>query len=1278
MRKRLGGLGTLLVLGLGMGLVRGGPPTGEATPPAKPGATNQQLPEETILSAWLAAAANGGKPYDVGKELLDTIEASLSQPEDSDKSDKASGKASDKGPRKDFGKDQSKSQNPPDKKCDPLDEEFSELAKSDYDIKFTIAIVPDPVHTHLSLFFDRTMDAIQQGAQQAHWIFDRAVMPWDSQEHPESTDFRIRLQQEDYQGDKEDLPGLMIFRPNNPDPSDPKQLKTLLFIFVVGETPTGGVTKKQFSRAVGWIETIAKAKDPAAENPLRIIGPTFSGSLYSLAQLTRNNVTHAQFNGVVIRSGTVSSWETTRWFYKQWLSGNPSVDFATFQESDRYMLRSFVEFEKRRGYDPTQIAVLTEDETAYGNVRRIASDSAAGALKTPEEATLRTDEGSVLHLYFPRDISQLRSAYQQGFQQQASSSSDSYQVRSTLPINLQDNGSDDDSVQQYAHSQTPLSQESILLGIVAAIRLHDIKFVVLQATNPMDTVFLSAFLKKSDSAARVVAMPADLLLSRDVDDMSLLHGVMALTTYSLLPVLADEVAIPISPRVEDARVSHIFPNAYAAGTYNATLSQITCFTAPPHTTGCDVSHPASDLPTARYAEYGWPSLGGVPKPTTEPLAPAVWLTVLGRGGFWPLAILGSGGDKQGNLESSLRRIDPDPRPTPGHPECCGYKAREFKPRRRTFFGLTFGFVLMLVVAYLWLLRNGSIFASTSFMKMLAPIADPCRARLIMVIGWLLLLALLLLAWPWVVWWELGCLPKLYVLVAGIAIALLYGVCTQELNRRGELRTRRVFTVVAAVLILCFVILYSVPGHSQNPFLYRYVYITSGVSPLLPFLCLLGAGIWWGWFSLSGLVLVDNRRPKLPLNCDLPTIGPSDHIAPSVMSGLWPTEELVAKLMHVVRPCSWDPRIYIPLLTLLGISLCALDYGHPLLSLETRHFEWAYAISLAVVTVALFGTLFRMLVIWLECRKILTVIDRFPLRRAFAELNFNMEPFWRMGGGEQADSSRLGTRQLETLEQLNREAGSTFAKAKSEADREGAKHLLADIRTTLATRNDLRKKFVDFSKAQDLPVQAAQPDFEKLIHSYEDLQNNIARTCAAVLKYLQPKWYTKEGLIFGEVDSKDKGDDKNITVICGKDDQDETEPSLLTRLAERFVALVYLNFIHSVMLRMRTLSITVAGLFVFLLLSVNSYPFEPGTALRSEAILILILIVGMVGFVSAQIHRDPILSLATQTKPGELGAAFWLRMGTFIALPLLSLLVSQFPALNNVVFSWLEPAANALK
>ena len=194
------------------------------------------------------------------------------------------------------------------------------------------------------------------------------------------------------------------------------------------------------------------------------------------------------------------------------------------------------------------------------------------------------------------------------------------------------------------------------------------------------------------------------------------------------------------------------------------------------------------------------------------------------------------------------------------------------------------------------------------------------------------------------------------------------------------------------------------------------------------------------------------------------------------------------------------------------------------------------------------------------------------------------------------------------------------------------------------------------------------DADYFIDEYAKLQEKLAKTCAATLKYLQPKWLEDEGLIVCEVTSGDGA----------KTSGGNPDVSLSTSLAERFVALGYLNFILSMLLRMRTLVITAGGLYIFLLLSVNSYPFEPKIALRSAAIVTLVIVVSMVGYVFAQIHRDSILSLVTQTKPGELGMEFWLRMGSFVALPLISLLVSQFPTLNNALFSWLEPAVSALK
>jgi ABC-type multidrug transport system fused ATPase/permease subunit len=561
-------------------------------------------------------------------------------------------------------------------------------------------------------------------------------------------------------------------------------------------------------------------------------------------------------------------------------------------------------------------------------------------------------------------------------------------------------------------------------------------------------------------------------------------------------------------------------------------------------------------------------------------------------------------------------------------------------------------VLMLEVVYLLFLWKGSVLASFSAMTVLAPVKDSLRPVLIAVIAWIILAALLLLLGPWFSWAALGWVPSLPLIFGSIASLALCGICAQQLRRRQAARVAAIFIPVAAVVVVCFLLVFKIGGHSQNPFLYRYIHLTSGVSPLLPFLCLVAAGLWWAWFSLFGLALVDKRRPRLPAGGDLPA---------AVMYSAWLSEEFAEKLMRVARPSAWSRGVYGPALVLLAVTLSALSYGHPLLSLEARHYEWIFVLSLGVVTFALFCTLFRLLVIWLESHRILLALDRFPLRRAFGELNFAWQPIWRLGGGRWQDLYRLVSRQLETLDHL-----------KPEAQKEGGgvgAVLVRSIEATAQERDELYQRYGVLLKPGNPDPNAKEPALsDYLIEEYRRLQESIAYTCAAAFSYLQPKWQKDEGLIVCEIAS---GEDVKKT-------EDNLKLPLSTRLAERFVALVYLNFILTALLRMRTLAITAGGLYIFLLLSVNSYPFEPRIALRSMAILLLMCVVGIVAYVFAQIHRDSILSLVTQTKPGELGVEFWVRIGTFTALPLLSLLVSQFPTLNNAVFSWLEPAVTALK
>jgi hypothetical protein len=69
---------------------------------------------------------------------------------------------------------------------------------------------------------------------------------------------------------------------------------------------------------------------------------------------------------------------------------------------------------------------------------------------------------------------------------------------------------------------------------------------------------------------------------------------------------------------------------------------------------------------------------------------------------------------------------------------------------------------------------------------------------------------------------------------------------------------------------------------------------------------------------------------------------------------------------------------------------------------------------------------------------------------------------------------------------------------------------------------------------------------------------------------------------------------------------------------------------------------------------------------------------MVTYVFAQMHKDPTLSRITDTKPGELGVDFWIRMISFVSVPLFSLLASVFPSIGSFLFSWLQPATQTFK
>jgi hypothetical protein len=138
------------------------------------------------------------------------------------------------------------------------------------------------------------------------------------------------------------------------------------------------------------------------------------------------------------------------------------------------------------------------------------------------------------------------------------------------------------------------------------------------------------------------------------------------------------------------------------------------------------------------------------------------------------------------------------------------------------------------------------------------------------------------------------------------------------------------------------------------------------------------------------------------------------------------------------------------------------------------------------------------------------------------------------------------------------------------------------------------------------------------------------------------------------------------------------PEYLRIMEEEFIAYRYLLFIRYVLRHMRNLLGFIIWGFILSVISMSAYPFQGHRWIGlANTVTFIALSVGIV-MVFAQMDRDAIMSRLTDTKAQELGKSFFVRLVQYGALPLATLLASQFPAVNRFLFSWVQPALEALK
>jgi hypothetical protein len=293
-------------------------------------------------------------------------------------------------------------------------------------------------------------------------------------------------------------------------------------------------------------------------------------------------------------------------------------------------------------------------------------------------------------------------------------------------------------------------------------------------------------------------------------------------------------------------------------------------------------------------------------------------------------------------------------------------------------------------------------------------------------------------------------------------------------------------------------------------------------------------------------------------------------------------------------------------------------------------------------------------LWLEYRNLLQAIDRLPLRRGFKDLKtLTWKPLWKLAGSGRQDFSQFLGGEIDALGYMQKsgipEEG-PLAKA-IKAARTAEKDLCAEYDKVLNGRKD----------------EHTASDLRKFFHT---LQTRLAETAAQGLVYARDQWKTEAYKPQTTANSEIGSKDKSAALAVASDPK--------TRAVEHFLCLFYMNVILVPLRRLQTLILAMAGVFVFVLLSYSSYPFESRESFHALLISIFFAMSLAVGIVYGQMYANPLLSLITNTEPGELGLDFWVKLGSFVFVPFLSLVSMQFPEVNSFLFSWLQPALQSVK
>jgi hypothetical protein len=1117
-------------------------------------------------------------------------------------------------------------------------------------IKFIVATLPDPLHTHLNLQFDRTIEAVQQAVQDQGYTYDSSWLPWKQR----AAEYSSRAEQsaeEEQTSQRERCPGLILFRRSIQQPTTQASDDTYtkgLFVFLVAEKPTTGVNRIQWNNAVSWIEKHADSR--AQDGTLRVLGPTFSGSGPSMVRALVDLGKQGNFTNILLYTGTIRGCSAYRWLNDELDKTTPiPVRTADFDENDAIQIDRYFRYLKQRGHSLSEVAILSEDETAYGGLADSHPNSDDKGTSDPSSRCDPADDGEnrPLHLYYPRDISALRSAYEEQSIFSPSTPDASSTAHPVLqPQSTSSTHDDTDTIATFSGSNSALAQEAQLYGVVDSLRTHGIRFVILRSTSTLDYLFLTRFLHRAYAEVFIVTMGPDILFGREIDSTEF-RGVAALTAFPLLPRGQDWTAATGKlPR----HAHRVFGSDSMEGVYLAVRFLINDVKTSRNEDRPYVHPGMKDIPD--YRPPRWADIG-----SEDPRKPPTWLSVVGRNGYWPLAVLTDPSSVANPIKSNLASVAVLPQ---GSSDQSPDQGLSLSPAWKVCCMLA----VLVIVAHFFACRYGWKFQNLSMLVQFTPL--PGRRQLFLIsFGWATLGSVLILMFLCSARIRMGSylqpMNSLWVFILGLFALLACLATGHDIGSRSGREPGPAHMRLSVWIIFPFLLLglmgwaglsiFDYFGPNGLPTAYRAVHLTSGVSPMVSLLLMASGFYWWFWQTFSGLALLGGGRPILPRHENIPRelARISDEMAKNIESFAIP----------LPRFSAGRGVFYILPLGLLALQFCALrpssalSFETVLHSLENTAFNATLHLMFAVAFYLLMIECVQLVSTWLSLKRLLLALNRTPLRRTFSALQgLSMQSLWSMSGTSSRARYTIFSHQQEALHHL-RNVIRSFA-----VRHEGYDRICEAVDSACESGRAYVEKRCGKADLAMVNDQDSQQIREVFCRCAEQILNQL----------ILPQW-SGETSTLDLAESGERTGSKAVLPLSDK------EP---IRRAEEFVCLIYVGYLQNLVARMRTMVLSIVGLFAAIAFSLAFYPYTPRPAIVLSLLFILLALGSLVALVYAGLARDTTLSYITNTEPGELGLDFWIRLASFIGVPLAGLLAAQFPGITDFVVSWIEPSLNAVK